>query len=171
MLVMRFRLEHRIGVTPEACARAFADPGLYPELTDLPKLGGAEVVDHREDGDRVELRVRYRFTGELSSAAKAVIDPARLTWVDESVHDLAKRAVTYRMVADHYADRFSCSGAYRFEPDGDGTVRITEGELKVRALLVGGAVEKAIVSGLDEHLTAEGPIVEQYVARKGWTRA
>ena len=40
------------------------------------------------------------------------------------------------MDADHYADRFSCRGAYAFTAAGGGTVRTVEGELKVRAPLV-----------------------------------
>jgi hypothetical protein len=65
------------------------------------------------------------------------------------------------MVADHYADRFSCSGQYVFTPssDGTGTVRTVEGELKVKAPLVGHTVEQAIVSGLEEQLRSEVPAV------------
>lgn len=160
---MQFRFEHRVAAGPDGCARALADPAYYEELVGLPKLSRPEVVDHRVDGDRVELRIRYRFTGELAPAARRVLDPSRLTWVDESVHDLAARRVTFRMVADHYADRFSCRGSYRFEPlGGSGTRRLTEGDLRVRAPLVGRAVEKAIVGGLEEHLDAETPILERW---------
>jgi hypothetical protein len=71
----------------------------------------------------------------------------------------------FRMVPDHYRDRFRCSGSYRFEADGTGSRRRCEAELKVRALLVAGAVEQAIVSGLEEHLADEVPVVEAFVRR------
>jgi hypothetical protein len=112
------------------------------------------------------LRVRYRFTGHLAPAARAVIDPERLTWVDESHHDLAARTVRFTLHPDHYGDRFAASGGYRFEPDGadDGaTIRTAWGDVKVKAPLVGGAVERAIVSGLEEHLRAETAIVERFL--------
>jgi len=38
------------------------------------------------------------------------------------------------------------------------------GSLMVKALIVGGAVERAIVSGLREHLAGEVALVERYVA-------
>ena len=38
------------------------------------------------------------------------------------------------------------------------------GSVKVKALIVGSAVERAIVSGLREHLASEIPPVEQFVA-------
>ena len=68
------------------------------------------------------------------------------------------------MVADHYRDRFSCRGGYGFTPDGGGgTRRRIMGDLRVKALLVAGAVEGAIVDGLKEQLRAEVPLVEAYV--------
>jgi uncharacterized protein DUF2505 len=144
-------------------ARAYTEPGLYQRLGDLPKLGRPELVDRREDGDVVQLQVRYRFTGDLSAAARRVVDPAKLSWVEHTTHDLARYQVDFRMAPDHYPDRLRSSGRYSFEADGDGARRLTEGELVVRVPLVGGAVERAIVSGLREHLTAEVGVVERFL--------
>jgi hypothetical protein len=69
------------------------------------------------------------------------------------------------MHPDHYADRFRCAGSYRFEAVDGGTRRIGEGDVKVKALLVAGAVEGAIVSGLKEHLVEEVPVVEAFLSR------
>jgi hypothetical protein len=162
---MRFRIEQRFAADVDAVARAYTDPDLYAALDGLPKLSRPEVVRREADGDTVEIDVRYHFGGELSSAARAIIDPARLTWVERSVHDLADRTVWFTMVPDHYADRFKCSGSYRFEAMEGGCRRTGEGDLRVKALLVAGAVEGAIVSGLKEHLVDEVPVVEAFVRR------
>jgi len=163
---MKFSIEQRFAADVDAVARAYADPGLYAALVGLPKLTQPEVVRHHVDGGTVVLQVRYRFGGELSPAAKAVIDPARLTWVERSIHDLALGTATFEMVPDHYGDRFRCRGSYRFEAVADGCRRHGEGEVRVKALLVGGAVEGAIVSGLREHLVDEVPVVEAFVAAR-----
>ena len=160
---MRFRISTRYDAQPDAVARAYADPALYEAFAGLPRADRPEVLEHRVDGDTAVLRVRWRFSGTLSPAARAVIDPERLSWVEESSHDLARRRVSYRMVPDHYRDRFSCTGEYRFEADGDGSVRVVEGDLRVKAPIVGRTVERAIVSGLEEQLASEGPIVEAFV--------
>ncbi len=162
---MRFTTAQRFASPVDAVAAAYADPGLYPTLSGLTKLGQPEVLGHEEGDGRVTLRIRYRFGGELSSAARAVLDPARLTWIEVSEHDLAARTTTFRMLPDHYADRFTCTGRYRFLPaDDGGCTRAGEGDLRVRAPLVGGAVERAIVSGLHEHLAEEAPLVDRYVS-------
>lgn len=161
---MRFTFDQRFAAAPDAVSRAFADPDLYRAFAGLPKMTAPEVLSHSHDGDVVSLQIRYRFDGELSAAARAVIDPARLTWVEHSEHDLATRTTTFRMVPDHYGDRFRCSGSYRFRGTDDGTLRQCEGDVKVRALLVAGAVEQAIISGLKEHLHDEVPVVEAFIA-------
>jgi hypothetical protein len=160
---MRFTIDQRFAASPDDVARAYADPALYEALQGLTKMSRPEVLAHEVDGDVVRMQVRYRFAGDLSPAARAVLDPARLTWVEHSSHDLGARTTTFTMVADHYRDRFRCSGSYRFEPDGAGTRRHCEGDIKVQALLVAGAVEGAIVSGLREHLDDEVGIVERYL--------
>ncbi len=157
-------MEQRFAADVDAVSHAYADPALYEALVGLPKLTQPEVVGHEVDGDRVQLQVRYRFGGDLAPAARAVIDPARLTWVEHSDHDLAARRVAFRMVPDHYGDRFQCSGTYAFEAVGDdGCERMGGGDVRVKALLVAGAVERAIVSGLQEHLVDEVPVVEAFV--------
>jgi hypothetical protein len=164
---VRFELEQRFSSGPDDVAAAFADPGLYPLLAELPKLGSPEVLSHEVDGDVVHLEVRYHFAGHLSAAARAVLDPDRLTWVDRSTHDLASRSVTYELIPDEYRDRFRSSGAYRFDADGAGTLRRASGEVSVRAPLVARSVERAIVSGLHEHLDEEAALVERFLAGRG----
>jgi hypothetical protein len=161
---MRFAFEQRIHGPLDAVARVFVDPNFYEQLAALPKLGRPELLSRDVDGDTVHLRVRYRFTGELSSAVTAVVDPRKLTWVEDAVHELGAYRAEFRMIADHYADRFACSGSYWFAADGDATVRHSEGDLKIRMPLVGGRVERAIVSGIGEHLDAEVAVVEGIVS-------
>jgi hypothetical protein len=160
---MDFTVTQAFTAGADAVARAYASPELYEHLVGLPKLGAPEVIDRRDDNDLVHLQVRFRFVGDLSPAVTTVIDPRRLSWVEHSTHDLAARTVRYRLVPDHYADRLQSSGSCSIEPNGDGSVRTVSGRLRVRARVVGGAVERAIVSGLREHLAAEVAVVERFV--------
>ncbi len=168
---MRFEIEQEIAGPVEAVARIYTEPRFYDLLGGLPKLGRPEVLDRREDGRVVRLAVRFWFTGNLSPAVTKVVDPAKLSWVEESVHDLDQGTVTFRMKPDHYADKLRSEGGVRYESAGGGTTRRrTQGELAVRVPLllgggrVGGAIERAIVSGLEEHFAAEVDVVERVLA-------
>jgi hypothetical protein len=165
---MDFSVTQRYTAPSEAVARAYASRELYESLAGLPKLGPPDVLDRRVEDDVVRLQIRYRFVGDLSPAVTAVVDPAKLTWVEHSTHDLVRRSVTYRLAPDHYPDRLRSSGTCTISDDGDaGTLRTVHGRVKVRALVVGGAVERAIVSGLREYLTAETDAVDAFVAGGG----
>jgi len=162
---MRFDIPQKFTGPPDAVARIYTEPRFYELLGDLPKLGKPEVLDRREEGPVVHLAVRFRFTGNLSAAVTRVVDPNRLSWVEESVHDLEQLTMTFRMKPDHYADRLRSEGTAQYQSAGDGgTRRVTEGELAVRVPLVGRSAEGAIVSGLRDHLAAEVEVVERILS-------
>lgn len=161
---MKFTVDQTFSRPADVVAEAFRDPALYPWFAKLPKVQIPEVLDRRvlENGD-VRLRIRYRFGGDLSAAARAVIDPQKLSWVDESIHR-PDQTVRFTMHPDNYGSQFRCRGSYRFEDTADGCVRRAEVEVKVTFPLVGRAVEGAIASGLSEHLGDEVAVVEAYLA-------
>ncbi len=166
---MKFQLVQDLGFPAARCAAAFADPGLYPWFAKLPKVQVPEVLTREvvatdPAGDTVRLRIRYRFGGHLNAAVRAVVDPGKLTWVDESVHDLAQRSVSFTLHPDHYGRQLRGRGHYRFVDTEGGCRREATVEVKVAFPIVGRAVEDAIASGLREHLADEVAIVESYLA-------
>ena len=78
------------------------------------------------------------FSGQLSSAVTAVVDPSKLTWVDDATFVLAARGARHEILPDHYADRLSSSYDDVLHDDAGSTRRVLTGQLKVRAPLVGG---------------------------------
>lgn len=165
---MRFRIEQRFAGPLQAVEDAFVDPAFLEELATLPKLGGVTLMERAEsaDGNEVRMRVRYRFNGEVNAAVRRVVDPERLTWVEESTLDRSTHVTTWRIVPDHYGGMIRCAGTFRLEPAGGaGTRRIAEADIKVNVPFVGGKVERAIVSGLEEHAALEERAMD------GWLRS
>lgn len=160
---MQFRVEQHLPGDVDEVIAALLDPSFLTSLGDLPKIDRPEVLGQERNGDVVVERVRYRFSGELSSAVTRVVDPAKLTWIAETTYDLGARAATFRVLPDHYAGRFRCGGTHRFT-QGDGeTARVVEGELSVSYPLVGRSIERAILSGLEEHLEAEREVLTAHL--------
>jgi len=163
---MRFRIEQAFEGALEAVQEAFVDPAFLAKLSELPKLGRPELI-HRVETDEglVHQWVQFRFTGEVNSAVRRVVDPNKLTWVEESTLNRETHRTTWRIVPDHYRNLLRSSGTFQLEAGGPRrTRRITEGDMKVSFPLVGGKVEAAIVSGLREHATGEEQVMAGYLA-------
>lgn len=160
---MRFRVEQSFSAPLGDVEAAFTNPALIEHLATLPKLGHPTMLEQRRDDSQVFQRVRYAFAGQLSSVVTAVLDPARLTWVEESTHTFATHSTRFEILPDHYADKLRCGGQLQLEADGRGCRRTAEGDLTVPVPLVGRKVEAAIVSGLQEHADAEAEVLSRWL--------
>lgn len=167
MPTVRFRIEQRFPGPLQAVEDALIDPAYLRRLSELPKLGQPELLDRSEDGHLVLMSVRYRFVGEVSSAVRAVVDPARLGWIEESTLDRRTHVTTWTIVPDHYGGLLRCGGTYTLSEEGEATLRTADAEIKVSVPLVGGKVERAIVSGLEEHAEAEVAVMAAHLAAAG----
>ena len=81
-----------------------------------------------------------------------------MSWVTRTEILLAEGRSSWVVVPDHYPDRLSASGVYRFGEGGGGpgTCAVeVEGDLKVRVPIVGRSVEKVIVGDLRDYIAEE----------------
>ena len=163
---MRFRLEQRFPAPLEEVEPALLDEEFLTRMAQMPKLGRPTLLDQSQEGQTVRRRVRHQFTGSLSPMVRKVIDPARLTWVEESTTDLDAHRTEFKVVPDHYRDLLRCRATIQLSADGDGTRRVTEGTVEVRVPVVGGKAERGIVSGLAEHAEAEVAVFRRWWAER-----
>lgn len=161
---MEFTIEQHLDGTTAKIAALYVDADFLASIDD-PHLAHPEMLDQQRNGSVVTQRIRYHFTAELSSAVRRVIDPDRLSWVEESTHDLHGHTTTAHIVPDHYADRLEGSYEVAISNAGKGTRRVTTGVLSVHMHFVGGKVEHVIVSGLRDHAELETAAVAQWLAR------
>jgi hypothetical protein len=166
---VQFEIVQPIASGKEAVVGAVVDPRLYDSIGPTKGLTPPTVLDRREDGDFVRLRIRYGFDGNLSRAARAVLDPEKMTWVVELKVDPEKFRAKFRMLPDHYPDRIECRGSYRFDGDDKRTEQIMKGDLVVHAPLVAAVVERSIVSGFRDHIAEEAVAIENFLGASGPT--
>lgn len=162
---MKFEGVQRYDAAPRELFELYCSENLYRSLPDFSRISRPDLVDRIEHADGVTIRVRYRFIADLPAAALAIIDPERMTWIEETRYDATSLTGTTRLLPDHYASKMQASATVRFTDDGDGSRRVVRGDLKVKVLLVGGQVERVIVDGLEEHLTEEQKVVARLLGR------
>jgi hypothetical protein len=155
---VRFSIGQNVAVAPDAAVAAYADPAFYENRAPSGDITLVEVVGHEDKGDQARIEVRYQFTGNVSSAVRAIIDPAKMSWITRTDIDKGQRSTSFTVLPDHYPDRLDCSGTFTFAPGASGpdaTVITIAGDLKVHVFLVAKTVEQLIVSGLRRYLEAE----------------
>lgn len=161
---MKFDVPQQFDQSAETVMRCYASEDLYAQLPDFERVSRPTFLDRTASGDRIVVRVRYRFTAPLPAAALAIIDPANLTWIEETTYDASNLTAGIRLLPDHYASKMQASATSRFTDTAGGSRREISGQLKVKVLLVGGQVEKAIVDGLTDYFAEEAAAVSRILA-------
>ena len=163
---MHFRIEQVFDAAPAVVSEALCDPSYLAAMGELPDLSAATVRSQERTDRVVHQALEFQFRGKLPSAVTRVIDPARVTWLQHDEIDLEAGRCRFRMVPIHYQRFFTCSGSWVLTPDPAGARRVIEGQLKVNSPVpfVGGAVEKAIVTGLKERLSDEPAVFSRWHA-------
>lgn len=153
---MKFRIVQEFAAPAQRVQDAYLDPTFLESMGSLPKLGAPQLLSEDRGDEEVRRRIRFHFAGDLNSAVRAVVDPAKLSWVEESTTSRSDLRTVWTIRPDHYADKLSSHGESIIEPADDTTSRrITAGEVKVKVFLVGSKVETAIISGMEEHAVLE----------------
>jgi hypothetical protein len=155
---VRFTFRQAVAVPPARAVAAYGSPAFYegrPTRGDIAVLG---VSHHEDKGDHALIDVHCAFTGSVSSAVRRVIQPDKMSFVMRREVLPAEMRVSWVVMPDHYPDRLTAGGEFRFEPGPDGpdtTVVTVDGELKVHVPVVGRSVERVIVAGLRSYLVDE----------------
>jgi Protein of unknown function (DUF2505) len=164
---VKFSIGQNVAVAPDVAVAAYADPAFYENRPPSGDITLVEVVSHEDKGDQARIDVRYQFTGNVSSAVRAVIDPAKMSWITRTDIDKAQRRTAFTILPDHYPDRLDCSGTFTFaegSSNPETTVITVAGDLKVHVFLVAKSVEQLIVSGLRTYLEAEISTLPDFTA-------
>jgi len=154
---MHFTVDQQVAVSADVAVRAYGDPAFYEGRPPRDNISVLGVERHEETDDHVLIEVRFQFTGSVSSAVRAIIDPTKMSWVTRTEITPGENRSTFTVLPDHYPDRLTSKGTFTFADDGSGsgcTIRV-DGELKVHVPIVGRTVERVIVSGLRSYLSAE----------------
>jgi len=86
---------------------------------------------------------------EVPRAVQKMVKSATLGYVEERLYDADRSCIDWKALHGALGRRFHCQGQFRVEPEGDGSRRVLEGEIRVRILGVGKLIEKTIASDVE----------------------
>jgi hypothetical protein len=164
---MDFSAEQRFVLDVGDVEDGLTDPSFLGTLGDLTTIGEPDVLDTDRSADAIVQRVRYRFVAELPGAVTKVVDPDKLTWVEEARYDLAAHTSTHTIVPDHYENLIEARYSGSITVDGDGAARSVTGAVKVHVALVGHKVERVIVNGLRDFAREQADRLNTWLRQEG----
>ncbi|RMG95814.1 MAG: DUF2505 domain-containing protein [Deltaproteobacteria bacterium] len=167
---MRFRIEDAFDTDPETYWEAFFsdayNEGLWPaldmgwELRKLEREGeGPDLVIRREQ----VLTPRRELPGFLRKFVQGA-----LAYTERNVFRARDSAMEVETIPSVLPDKLESRGVYRVEPAGPGRcLRIYEGEVRCTLPLVGGKVEKQLVSEIEESYRKATDFTRRFLAERG----
>jgi Protein of unknown function (DUF2505) len=170
---VKFRVDQIFAADVASVSAALFDAEYLAEgMAKLPDLGAPVMESQERAGSMIRQQLRYSFKGSLPSAVTRFVSPSKLSWIEDSTLDLASNRATFTMTPVHYEQYFRCSGEWvlhAMAPDATPkTLRRIDGILKVNSPLpfIGGQIERAIVSGLQERLALEPAVLVAWLASR-----
>ncbi len=157
---VRFTAEHVFGGPEPSVVNILVDPAFYLGL-DLPDLSSPELLEHRDDGDAMSLRLRYGFEGNLDPIAQRLLGSGQLQWVQEVRLVRSTSTGSLQFEAERDPGRLHGSATFTLAGDGASTTRRLEGELVVAVPGIGRMAERRIVPGVVRRMDIEAAAVNE----------
>jgi Protein of unknown function (DUF2505) len=165
---VRFQIEQRFTASTSGVLRALtSEHYLRDGMSKLPDISEPAITQHHSEGS-IRNVLTFSFGGHLPSMVTSVVDPKKLSWIEDTTIELASFNATFTITPTHYAHFFGCIGSWKLTTNtaaGTGATRIIEGTMKVSSPIsfVNGQVERAIVSALRERLAHEPAILDAWL--------
>jgi len=131
---MHFQLKHTFDASVEAVIDGMADPS-FPDFmkANMRSISDMRPVDRREDGGRLEWKIRVVPVPLIKKVGPKEVPPDALAFVQESTLDRLGKRLSFRNIADHprVKKHLENGGTFTFRDLGGRTERTIAGELKV----------------------------------------
>lgn len=175
---MKFELKQRIQGTMEEVEKAFLHPDYTPFLlAHHGVLLEAQVLEMKDEGDKVRRKVRYRPKPVIKSIGPREIPPEWFAFVEESTWDKKRKELTFKNVptSNAISNMLTNTGTLRFRAVGAETERTAEGDIHIKvpfflkplALIA----EKLIQSEGMKILEGEAPVLNRFISENVRSKA
>lgn len=124
-------------------------------LDSIPDTATPKVTNHTDDGNTLVCETFWEHTGQLDPMAKALLGGKPLTWVTTATIDRATKSGTINTVYMEGKIPGTCEATVTFSETDGSTSREIVGDVKVKIMMAGPAVEKRLVDAIQIRLELE----------------
>ena len=165
-MATQFKIEHVWPVPRDIVLQHILDEELADRCNEVIRSVTREriSVDRSDDG-----RVVQRFDVKANSvpaAARRVLKPEMLEWIEESRWDPAAEKFTWMIETKIMKDKIKCSGELYYDDLGGKTRRVVLGTIEIKIPLAGRIAEKVIVGSLRQSYEEASRVESTYFQEK-----
>jgi hypothetical protein len=160
---VKLAARHRFAASVAEVCDGMGDPDFYTGLR-LPDVEPPEVIARTDQGDHVDVRVRFTYTGKLDPIARRIVGHDHVSWVQQLGIDRASQSCSLQVVPETGPVPVSCTGTFVLSAEGAGCVRTLDGDLRIRVPLIGSRAERALAPGIMRRLDLEAVALDRYLA-------
>jgi hypothetical protein len=159
---VKLAARHKFAASPDAVCDAMGDADFYAGLR-LPDVDPPELISRTGEGDRVDVHVRFRYTGKLDPIARRIVGSDHVSWIQQLEINRATHSCALKVVPETGAIPVSCTGTFVLHDEAGGCLRVLDGDLRVRVPLIGGRAERSLAPGITRRLDLEAEALDRYL--------
>jgi hypothetical protein len=160
---VKLTANHRFSAPVAAVCAGMGDPEFYAELR-LPDVEPPAVVVRTADGDRVDMHVRFTYTGKLDPIARRIVGHEHIAWVQRLQIDPSTASAALTVDPDVGVVPVSCSGRFVLhDVEGGRCLRTLDAELRIKVPIIGSRAERSLAPGILRRLDLEARALDRYL--------
>lgn len=160
---MKLTATHRFNASTSAVCEGMGDPDFYAGL-ELPDVELPEVITRNATRDRVDIYVRFTYTGKLDPIARRIVGRDQVEWVQQLDIDSAAMSCALKVVPSAGVIPVSCEGTFVLHDTGSGCVRTLDVDLRIRVPIIGSRAERSLAPGIMSRLDFEAAALDVYLS-------
>ena len=167
---MQFRIEHRFPGSPTSVAAKMFSPDIGPILSErMSTIIEVEGLAQTREGDLLRARTRYLPVPLIKRVGPKRVEPRWMEWIAEFEFDKTSGKGSFRNIPTtaQVARLMDNHGTIELHavPGGE-TLRVLEGELRIKVPLLGRIAEKIIHKNAVSILDDEAEVMRALLAQK-----
>jgi hypothetical protein len=155
---------HHFSASVAAVCAAMGDPAFYAELR-LPDVEPPELVSRSVSGERIDVDVRFTYTGKLDPIARRIVGHDQVSWVQTLQIDPSAASCALQVVPAVGMVPVTCAGTFSLLAEGDGCVRTLDGDLRIKVPIIGSRAERSLAPGILRRIDVEAEALDSFLAR------
>ncbi len=159
---MKLYSESEFPCDPATVWEVFSSDAFLARLRDVTQITQT-VLDRREENGVLVERVRNVSSKELPSMMSRALGAKTLTYDQINRFDAARDRLEWSVELPVMSDKVDIRGVTTAQVRGSSTVRIVDGVCTVRVPLVGGRIEKVIVSEFTKSYAKASDIAREMI--------